>query len=211
MKNYIFTVIVILFSSAIFSACTADEEITQAPVAEDYIQEARTILKDSIVLNATAMMGTVNKTLLDKGCPLKYYLNWNVDGTLKMQIRNFCVGKMPLTIWFDINVKFMQLNSWEKQEYKGDGWVKFKGQDGHTVYEAIDEEYENGNKGEGYVTGFLNVKTREIEFVTTFNVMNMSSDVYLQKIDPTRMERFEEEFAQYEKDLEEYKKEHGIS
>jgi hypothetical protein len=41
--------------------------------------------------------------------------------------------------------------------------------------------------------------------------MNMSSDVYRQKIDTSRMVHFEEEFAQYEEDLAQYKKENGMS
>ena len=214
MKKFLMMLIAValtMLSCAIFFSCTADEEITKTPVSESYISDAKELLQDSIVLNATAMQGTVNKTLLDEGCPLKYYFNWKGDDILNLQIREFCVGKMPLTIWFNIDVKFMQLNSWEKEEYKGEGWIKFQGDGGKTVYTAIDEDYEDGNGGAGNVTGFLNVKTREIEFVTSFNVMNMSSDVYLQKIDPTRMDRFEEDFAQYEKDLAEYKKEHGIS
>lgn len=205
-----FAVVLMTLSCVMFFSCTADEEITKTPVSESYISAAKEILQDSVVLNATAMQGTVNKTLLDEGCPLKYYLNWKDDDILNLQIREFCVGNMPLTIWFTIDVKFMQLNSWEKEEYQGEGWIKFQGDGGNTVYTAIDEEYDNGNGGAGSVTGFLNVNTNEIEFVTNFNVMNFSSDVYLQKIDPTRIDRFEEEFAQYEKDLEEYKKEHGI-
>lgn len=205
-----FAVALMTLSCVMFFSCTADEEITKTPVSESYISAAKEILQDSVVLNATAMQGTVNKTLLDKGCPLKYYLNWKDNDILNLQIRKFCVGKMPLTIWFTIDVKFMQLNSWEKEEYQGEGWIKFQGDGGKTVYTAIDEGYEDGNGGAGSVTGFLNVNTNEIEFVTNFNVMNMSSDVYLQKIDPTRIDRYDEDFAQYEKDLEEYKKEHGI-
>ena len=108
----------------------------------------------------------------------------------------------------------MQLNTWEKEEYTGDGWIKFQGTGGSTRYTGNqnDEEgsYESGDGGAGSVTGYFNAKTNEIEFVTNFNVMNMSSDVYLQKVDPTRIDRFETDFAQYEKDLAEYKKEHGI-
>lgn len=118
---------------------------------------------------------------------------------------------MPVTIWFTVNCKFMQLNTWEKDEYSGEGWIKFQGTGGKTVYTAIDEGYEDGDGGAGTVQGYLNVKTKEIEFVTNFNVMNMSSDVYLQKIDPTRMAKFDEEFAEYERKLAEYKKKHGMS
>lgn len=209
MKLFIVNLFTILSCISLFS-CTADEEITKAPVANKELEVAKKILQDSIVLNATAMQGTVNKTLLKEGCPIKYYLNWHGD-ELNIQIRKFSVGKMPLTIWFSINCKFTQLNSWEKDEYKGDGWIKFQGGGGITNYTGNSEDYKDGSGGSGSVQGYFNSNTKQIEFVTNFNVMNMSSDVYQQKIDPTRMNRFEEEFAQYEKNLEKYKKEHGIS
>ena len=213
--KYIILLLSTLPYCCLLSSCTADEEITKAPVSEDYLQSAHEIMKDSIVLNATAMMGTVNKTLLDKGCPLKYYLNWKSKDTLNIQLKKFCVGKMPVVVWFSANCKFMKLNSWEKEEYSGPGWVKFQATGGQTHYTSsendVENNYESGEGGSGSVTGYLNVNTKMIEFVTYFGVMNMSSDVYPQEVDPSRMERFEEEFAQYEKDLAEYKKEHGIS
>lgn len=209
--SFLFVAFSAMLCCMCFFSCSADEENTKTPVSDNYIAAARELLQDSIVLNATAMQGTVNKTLLDEGCPLKYYLNWRSKDTLNIQIRKFSVGKMPVTIWFNINCKFMQLNTWEKDEYTGEGWIKFQGTGGNTVYTAIDEGYEDGDGGAGTIQGYLNVKTKEIEFVTNFNVMNMSSDVYLQKIDPTRMANFDEEFAEYERKLAEYKKEHGMS
>lgn len=194
----------------LFSLCTADEEITKEPVAESYIDAAKEILHDKLVVNATAMQGTVNKTLLPEGCPVMYHLKWNDDNTLNVQIKDFCVGNMPLTITFSINAKFMQLNTWEKDEYTGDGWIKFQGKAGKTSYIGNTNEYEDGTGGSGTIQGYLNVNTHEIEFVTNFNVLNFSADTYKQKIDPTRVDRYDEEFAQYEKDLEEYKKENGI-
>ena len=215
-NKFLFAVALTVMCCTTFFSCTADEELTQKPVSDEYISIAREILQDSIVVNATAMQGTVNKTLLDEGCPLKYYLKWKSETSdmLNIQLKGFSVGKMPVTIWFSINCKFMQLNTWEKEEYTGDGWIKFQGTGGSTRYTGNqnDEEgsYESGDGGAGSVTGYFNAKTNEIEFVTNFNVMNMSSDVYLQKVDPTRIDRFETDFAQYEKDLAEYKKEHGI-
>ena len=218
MKKFKYSFLLVLslvLSLVILNSCTADDEITKEPVSEDHITKAHEILKDSIVLNATAMMGTVNKTLLDKGCPLKYYLEWKGNDTLNVQIKKFCVGKMPVVVWFSANCKFMKLNSWEKEEYSGSGWVKFQARGGQTYYTGnendVDNHYESGEGGSGSITGYLNVDTKMIEFVTYFGVMNMSSDVYPQEVDPSRMERFDEEFAQYEKDLAEYKKEHGIS
>lgn len=199
-----------LLCCTFFFSCS-EEENSKEPISDEYLSVARELLQDSIVLNATAMQGKVNKTLLDEGCPLKYYLSWRSQDTLNIQIRKFSVGKMPVTIWFTVNCKFMQLNTWEKDEYSGEGWIKFQGTGGKTVYTAIDEGYEDGDGGAGTVQGYLNVKTKEIEFVTNFNVMNMSSDVYLQKIDPTRMAKFDEEFAEYERKLAEYKKKHGMS
>lgn len=199
-----------LFVGSIFSSCKADQEIVQKPVEETYLQEAKTTLRDVVVLNATAMMGTVNKTLLKEGCPLKYYMEWRSENELNIQIREFSVGKMPVTIWFSINCKFMKLNTWEKEEYPEAGWIKFEGSGGIVNFTGKGEGYEDGQGGGGTVIGYFNAQTHEIEFVTNFNTMNMTSDVYRQKIDPTRINRYDAEFAQYEKDLEKYKKEHGI-
>ena len=44
-----------------------------------------------------------------------------------------------------------------------------------------------------------------------YNMMNVRSECFLQTIDKTRINNYEKEFAQFEKDLEEYKKEHGLS
>lgn len=212
-KILLFAVAMTILFSMTFSSCTADEELVQKPVSDDYLQVAREVLQDSIVLNATAMMGTVNKTLLDEGCPLKYYLEWRGQDTLNIQIKEFCVGKMPVTVWFSANCKFMQLNSWEKQEYTEEGWIKFQATGGKTYYTGngndVDDSYEDGSGGAGTVVGYFNAKTNDIEFVTNFNVMNMSSDVFLQKIDLTRMDRFEADFAEYEKKLAEYKENQG--
>jgi hypothetical protein len=213
-RSSLFAVALTILFAATFFSCKADEEIVQRPVLEEYLEVARGLLQDSIVLNATAMMGTVNKTLLPEGCPLKYYFSWTDEGLLNLQIRKFSVGKMPVTVWFGINCKFMQLNTWEKDEYLGAGWIKFEGTKGFTQYSgnANDEnkEYQNGTGGSGTVVGYFNAVTHEIVFVMNFNVMNMSSDVYLQKIDRSRMDKFEEEFAKFERDLARYKEEHGL-
>ena len=48
-----------------------------------------------------------------------------------------------------------------------------------------------------------------MEFIVDYNMMNVRTETFLQTIDKTRIDRFEEEFSQYEKDLEEAKKEQG--
>lgn len=212
-KNYVFSaaIIMMLFCTISFS-CTDDQKITQTPVSDKYISMAKEILQDSIVLNAKAMQGTVNKTLLPDGCPLKYYFSWreNTD-TINIQLKKFTVGKMPLTIWFSINAKFMQLNTWEKEEYPEEGWIKFQGRNGFTDYvDNTEGDYENGTGGNGNLTGYLNVLTNQIEFSTDFNVMLMQSFVFLQTIDKERMDKYNEEFAEYQEELAKYKEEHGM-
>lgn len=196
-----------LFVGTILTSCKTDQE---NPVEEAYVQEAKKTLRDVVVLNATAMMGTVNKTLLKEGCPMKFYMEWRGEKELNIQIREFSVGRMPVTIWFSINCKFMQLNTWEKKEYPEAGWIKFEGFGGIINYTGNEAGYDSGEGGGGTLIGYFNAKTHEIEFVTNYNTMNVTSDVYRQKIDPTRINRFDEEFAQFQKDLEKYKKEHGI-
>lgn len=203
----------IIFFNLFFS-CTSDEEIKQTPVSATYLEEAKSTLKDSIVLNATAMMGTVNKTLLKEGCPAKYYFEWRGNDTLNIQMRNFSVGNMPVTVYFSCNCKFMQLNSWEKDEYTGEGWIKFEGSGGRTDYFDNEKDatnsYQDGTGGSGTVIGYFNAYTHQIEFAISFNVMNMTSEVYLQTVDSSRMANFDADFAQYEEDLAAYKKAHGL-
>ncbi|WP_373733097.1 DUF4903 family protein, partial [Bacteroides heparinolyticus] len=43
-----------------------------------------------------------------------------------------------------------------------------------------------------------------------YNMMSVRSECFLQTIDKNRIKNYEEEFAQYERDLEAYKKEHGL-
>ncbi|MDR1225113.1 MAG: DUF4903 domain-containing protein, partial [Tannerella sp.] len=170
VKNIFLAFSLMAILSYVFPSCKADEEIVQKSVSDENLSVAKEILRDSIVLNARAMMGTVNKTLLEKGCPIKYYFSWKGNDSLNIQIRAFTVGKMPLRIWYTVNVKIMQLNTWEKQEYTGPGWIKFHGDNGLTLYDAITDEYEDGNGGNGSSTGYFNAETQEIEFITNFNV-----------------------------------------
>jgi hypothetical protein len=210
-KHVFFPALLLVLCAGLFS-CGDDERNDPEPEPDtDYFAMAQELLQDSIVLNAHAMMSIVNKTKLPEGCPLKYYFTWRDDGLLRIELKNFSVGKMPLTIWFSINVKFMQLNTWEKQEYTGEGWLKFKGEKGLTSYSPFghDIQYEAGTGGNGTVTGYLNALTGRIEFTTDFNVMLVQAYVFEQTIDKSRVYRYDEEFRKYEEDLIKWKEEHG--
>ena len=101
----------------------------------------------------------------------------------------------------------MQLNSWEKNEYKGDSWIKFAGEDGSVF--AKESNTTTGVKG-SRVKGYYNVKTHEINFIVDYNMMNVRSECFLQTINKARINNYEAEFKQYEADLAAYKKEHGL-
>ena len=166
------------------------------------------ILAGDIVLSTRATMNGVDKTLLKSGCPTKFNFSWREDGMMILNLSDFSVGAMPFAISFKCATKIMQLNSWEQDEYPGDGWIKFVGTDGNVTTSGDDAE--DNQEGSGArVDGYLNVNTNQIEFIVDYNMMNVRTETFLQTIDKTRIDRFKEEFAQYEKDLEEAKKDQG--
>ena len=202
-------IIICCFLAAILglSSCSSDEE---TPLVQTEIDKAKEILNGDIVLSTKATMNGVDKTLLASVCPTKFRFSWKEDGTMVLDLSDFTVGAMPFAITFRCGTKFMQLNSWEQDEYPGSGWVKFVGTDGNVTTSGDDAE--DNKEGSGArVDGFLNVNTGQIEFIVNYNMMNVRTETFLQTIDKTRINRFEEEFAQYEKDLEEAKKNQGKS
>lgn len=211
-----------LTACLVFSSCNSDENINSTPIQDEVIlAKVKELLtkEEFIVLRARAMMGPEDKTRLPEGCPLKYYFSWNTaagkaDRPLNIKLIKFTVGSMPLTVDFNIHCKFIPLNKWERDEYKGDGWIKFVGEKGDVGYIPNEKDekgiYTDGEGGLGTVVGYLNVDTKEIEFSTNFNVMLMQSFVYRQKIDYSKKLTYEQDFKQYEEDLAKYKKEHGI-
>ncbi|MEY8684888.1 DUF4903 family protein [Bacteroides sp. AN502(2024)] len=190
-------------------SCTSDEEITKDPASEELVTEAKKFLNGNIVLNTHATLNGVNKTLLKSGCPTKFNFEWSEtdDNTFTVSLLNFTVGKMGMIISFKCDVQTMQLNTWEKDEYKGSGWFKFYGENGSTWSE--DEGKSSSSKGSN-VKGYYNVYTHEINFIVDYNMMNVRSECFLQTIDKGRINNYEEEFAQFEKDLAKYKEDHGL-
>lgn len=190
------------------SSCNSDEKITQEPPSESSIQKAKEILTGDIALSTKATLNGVDKTLLATGCPTKFNFSWREDGTMLLDLSNFTVGAMPFAINFKCVAKFMQLNSWERDEYRGDGWIKFVGTDG-VVSAGVPTAEDHREASGARVDGYLNVDTDQIEFIIVYNLMNVRSETFLQTIDKTRIDRFDEEFKQYEADLEKAKEEQG--
>lgn len=206
-----FLALTLVLLSLTFGGCKSERTDLSHPLEEWKVKGAKKLLNGQIVFGSHAYMGTVNLTRLPKGAPIKYRFTWKDGDVLNFRIERFHVGEMPLELWFDIDVKLQRLNGWEEKEYSGEGWIKFAGSGGVSSFTGLSSEYPEdlGEGKKGDLTGYLNVKTGEIECKTNFNVLNVSSEVYLQKIDPTRITHYEEELAQYNRDLKEWKKTHS--
>lgn len=197
-----------LLLSIFFASCSSDEKISDTPLTNEYITTAHSILDGDIVLSTKATMSGVDKTHLASGCPTKFNFRWNEDGTMTISLVDFTVGTMPFAVTFRCKTKFMNLNSWEKDEYPGNGWVKFQGKEGNVT--TVGDDANDNQQGSGAsVDGYLNVQTNEVEFIINYNLMNVRTETFKQIIDKNRINNFEAEFAQYEKDLAQWKKEHG--
>ena len=200
----------LFFAVFAFCSCSSDEEITNSDANSELVKEATNYLNGEIVLSTNATMNGVNKTLLPEGCPTKFKFEWSKTDaqTFTISLLDFTVGNMVMIINFKCDVKTMVLNSWEQKEYTGDGWIKFKGEDG-SVWGTDTDGSASSAKGSS-VQGYYNAKTHEIQFIVNYNMMNVRSECFLQTIDKNRINNYAAEFEQYEKDLAAYKKEHGI-
>ena len=204
-----------LFACLVFGfmswvSCSSDEEITDADANTELVKEAINYLNGEIVLSTNATMNGVNKTLLPEGCPTKFKFEWSKtdDQTFTISLLDFTVGNMGMIINFKCDVKTMVLNSWEQKEYTGDGWIKFKGEDG-SVWGTDTDGSASSAKGSS-VQGYYNAKIHEIQFIVNYNMMNVRSECFKQTIDKSRLATFDADKAKYEADLAAYKKEHGI-
>lgn len=209
-KKNIACLSLLFFAVFAFCSCSSDEEITNSDANSELVKEATNYLNGEIVLSTNATMNGVNKTLLPEGCPTKFKFEWSKTDaqTFTISLLDFTVGNMGMIINFKCDVKTMVLNTWEQKEYTGDGWIKFKGEDG-SVWGTDTDGSASSAKGSS-VQGYYNAKTHEIQFIVNYNMMNVRSECFLQTIDKNRINNYAAEFEQYEKDLAAYKKEHGI-
>lgn len=206
----IFCLVTLVSFGLMATSCSSDEEITDADANTELVKEATNYLNGEIVLSTNATMNGVNKTLLPEGCPTKFKFEWSKTDaqTFTISLLDFTVGNMGMIINFKCDVKTMVLNSWEQKEYTGDGWIKFKGEDG-SVWGTDTDGSASSAKGSS-VQGYYNAKTHEIQFIVNYNMMNVRSECFKQTIDKSRLATFDADKAKYEADLAAYKKEHGI-
>ena len=212
MKKYVLQGMKYLFIFSflfLIASCQSDDNLEKKNASEDLVAMAHQYLNGDIILGTHATMNGVNKTLLPQGCPTKFNFRWSETdkNVLTIRLENLSVGQMPFSITYYCDVKIIQLSSWEKDEYKGEDWMKFVGEDG---YLALGEGAQAMIAKGSFVKGYYNVKTHEINFIVNYNMMNVRSECFLQTINKARINNYEAEFKQYEADLAAYKKEHGL-
>lgn len=214
VKKYFIILFLSLTASFVLSSCSSDQE---GNADQTLVESARSYLNGDIVLSTKAEMSGVDKTLLATGCPTKFKFQWSDTDkqTFNISLLGFTVGAMGMTINFKCDVTCKELNSWEQNEYTGSGWIKFYGENGSCWGQNedgsdFDGDGTNGSVVKGsFIQGYYNAYTHEIQFTVTYNMMNVRSQCFLQTIDKNRINNYDAEFAQYEKDLEEAKKQQG--
>lgn len=211
MYKKIFSMLLVATLAFGLSSCNSDNGLENKPVSENIIVKAKEMLNGDIVLGSHATVNGVNKTLLKTGAPVKFNFLWDEKqaDAFTLSIIDFHVGSMPFTINFKTLVHVTELNSFEKQEYKGDGWIKFKGNNGSIFIVGLSGQEVKADGS--FIQGYYNVYTKEINFIIDYNLMNVRSECYLQVIDKNRLANYEAEKAQYAKDLEEAKKKQGLN
>lgn len=190
----------------IFS-CGKKEGITKKEADEAKVKMAESILKGDVVLFAKTYIEKEDKTIVPGGCPAKFNFSFG-DGFFEMGLINFKVGNMPFPVSFKSVAKFYELNDYEKAEYPGGGWMRFSGKDGNV--NLTGEDLPPENKGSGAVVeGYFNIRTSEITALIHYNVFNVSTSVFLQKIDKSMVEKYEQKLEEYQRKLKEYKEHEG--
>lgn len=189
------------------SSCNSDDNLQLAPMSSEYTAQVKEVLSGNVVLSTRAFIGDVDLTRLETGCPTKFNFTWQGD-EVEIRLLDFHVGNMPFIVNFESKARLYTLNSWEQKEYKGNGWVKIYGTDG--LSKTADRQGKPLDQKQGAtIQGYYNVLTHEINMDINYNMMNVHSDCFLQKVDKHRIDRYDEEVKQYQADLVAYKKQKG--
>ncbi len=208
--------IALVACAALFTLSSCDDSKDETPI--DLTTEEKEFLNGDVVLYTKAEMGGVNKTLLPTGCPAIFNFDWQnkVDANntaaniVKIKMVNFQVGSMPMTATFECDAQIIRTNQWDKDEYKGQGWVKFQGlNNGHISMDGGNTWLPSETKGN--ITGYYNTESHKINCIIDFNYLSIKANILLQTIDKSLLAKYDELKKQYEIDLEKYKEEHGIA
>lgn len=219
-KQTFFIMSVLLTFTSLLSSCSSDQEITAGDADQKLVSETRSFLNGEIVCYTKATLSGVDKTYYDVtgGCPAVFKFNWseNDEQTVDISILDFTVGNMGMIINFTCKAKTTVLNSWEKKEYPGDNWIKFYGENGSCWGKnedgsnfSNDESTTGSNVKGSFVQGYYNVKSHQIQFIISYNMMNVRSECPLQTIDKSLFSNYDKLKADYEVALKKAKEEAG--
>lgn len=203
----------LLLALLAIGAMTACKDDTDDVLEQAQKDAATALLNGEMVVSAHTSINGADKTLLDGGAPCKFKFEPDGDGQLKLSMEDFQIGKMPFALCFKIKLSLGPILSFEKNDFSESGWVRFSGKRGVISFGGpMPEKWEDDTvEGDGStVTGYVNTETKEIQFELYYAAMNVVVSVKRQKIDPSRVANYETEKEEYEKALEEYKKEHGM-
>lgn len=204
MRKLLFLIIMTVLCPSFYSCSNEDDE----EVAEAYYHdmELRHLLYGEYVMFTKVTVNSVDKTLLEGGCPTRVVFDW-VGDSLVFSIPEMQIGNMPFPISFKANCVITSLNSWEADEHAGGNtsWFKFVGD--KTGYVSTGNGPEpNGSS----ITGFFNPATSIIEFVIDYNVMNVRTVCDRQVLDINKTRDYDTEMAKYMAALAEIKNDNGL-
>jgi len=203
MRKLLFWLMMMVFVPSLVVSCSDDD--SDSPADSIDIQYVKRILSGEYVAFTKVTVNSVDKTLLDGGCPTRLVFGWD-DDSLSVMIPEMKIGNMPFAISYKSNCEIVKLNSWEADEHAGgnDSWIKFVGTNGYVS--MGDSLKPNGSS----IKGYFNPDTKVIEFEIDYNVMNVRTICERQVLDVERTRDYDVEMEKYMKALNEMKKENGL-
>lgn len=209
MKKYLLQLVLAIALPFVLYSCSVDSENEEA--LEEAIQDKlESMVKQSLdgeyVLYTKVTVNSVDKTLLEGGCPTRVVFSW-VGDSLVVEIPEMKIGNMPFAISYKSACEIKRLNSWEEDEHAGgnEAWFKFVGTNGYVSTGG--DPKQNGSSIKGYFRPSQNI----IEFVIDYNVMNVRTICERQTLDIERTRDYDTELAKYMEELNAYKKENGLN
>jgi len=154
----------------------------------------------AMVLTMAAYISGEARTV-GEGMPMKFYFSYDKKKPeeLILEFKKFHYGNMPLKVNFRANIKLLSAD--DKEGLKR---VRLYCNNANTAIFPV--EIEATDRGNSKVDGYFYPETQEIEMFINFNMMNVTAYSKKQKIDLTRILRYDEEMDEYIKMAKEVNK-----
>ncbi len=186
------TKIIILLSLFALFSCEKKEMEETTP---DNTAQFNKVFNNTIVLTTMAFISGDPRTV-EPGMPMKFHFKYNKNNPdkLLLEFKKFHYGKMPLS------VNFRGLVDLQKDTKNGVERVRLYCNNAATgIWNPAEPEAAlgPGATGNGKVDGYFYPETNEIEVFINFNMMNVTAYSVKQKIDLSRLARFDKEMKDY--------------